>query len=104
MQIEFPDWSDNPHREIKYDPQFLEDRERYKAAHPLFLEIMDWFEWLVSRRPDNRYATRHPEPYDDYYEMSSGDMPPFGPPDVVVIYYFDESSVTLWGMFIDEDE
>ena len=64
--------------------------------HERLYDVVRMFEWLLERQPDNNFA----EPLDDtFWWIKSEDLPLHGPgvPSIVLIYYFDDDTVTFWG-------
>lgn len=70
-------------------------------AYPRLYEVIKNFEWLLERQPDNHFAQR----IDAVFWLIKSDSL-FIPrrstvPEVTLIYYFDENTVTFWDIRIE---
>lgn len=69
-------------------------------AYPRFYDAVKALEWLLERQPDNQFAER----LDDTYWVISSEGFPFasgqGLPEVTLLYYFDDRTVTFWDIRI----
>jgi hypothetical protein len=72
---------------------------RAAEAYERFYDVIRSMEWLLERQPDTAFAEQQGDgPYwlltsDGYPFADGGDLP-----EVTLIYYFDDTTVTFWGM------
>ncbi|MCG8604727.1 hypothetical protein MJD09_06990 [bacterium] len=78
--------------------QFLQDCERLSNAHRYFNGVLAWFQWVLERAPVGPFSHRHDPPYDDFYEMTSGDIPEYDGPTIIILYTVEKDTVKLWGL------
>jgi hypothetical protein len=105
MSFNVPDMDDIlwfSQRGVIYEDVVTRTCDALAEDHPQVLDILNLFEWILSRKPDNKFAIQLQSPHDKMWLISTKEIGGIFDYEVTLMYFFDAKNVTFYNIRIEK--
>jgi hypothetical protein len=96
-------YSDPPLRTVVQEPVVSAVIDAESQRFDRLADVVSAFEWLLARTPEKGYPV--PDTTDpEFYLISNESIEVLNVPQVTLLYYFDDNTVTLFSIRVQVDD